>query len=410
MYSDNPKPLKECLNLILENVLIQTKGGKNEKWKQFFNSIDIDNDIQFPYLEGPPGGGKTTGLMNFFKNYPYADIVLVSTHLSQKPIEEIGGIPQFDKLTINGEEKLATIWSFPDIMKTLYEKAETHEIVVWLLDDSHLLTPTHMALLYELLTEKKLRDYKLPDNVAIVLAGNKGNKAGAKTKFSAIVNRIDFMPVYTPLEDWVNDFAILNKVHPAVISFLKHDQYKAYFHEEEKVDEPWGSPRSWTRLANFLSFKEIFNNNKPLESHMVLYLAQGHVSNDAANKFTTYYSVYKQFNCEDILRNVDKVQLPEDLIDRYSMIFAVADYFLGLEKDKRNRLYDNFAKLIIKYKNENSAELAISTIQYVRDVSKYRLNNYQITTKIWDSMNKFDPEITNEFCDALIDISEPDSN
>lgn len=39
------------------------------------------------------------------------------THLHLNP-EETGGIPQFNKIMVDGEEQLGTVWSFPDIFES----------------------------------------------------------------------------------------------------------------------------------------------------------------------------------------------------------------------------------------------------------------------------------------------------
>jgi len=168
-------------------------------------------DVQIPYLIGSPGGGKTECIHQLTSKLENCNVL--STHFAITPYEEHSGIPQFIDFKINGQDTIGTIWSFPAIMKRLYELSEKSNTVIWLLDDMHLCGAVHMALLYELLTERKLRDYYLPENVAIILAGNHGhNKAGSKTMFSAIANRVFMMPVFTSVEGWRENYAIQNNV------------------------------------------------------------------------------------------------------------------------------------------------------------------------------------------------------
>jgi len=115
-----------------------------------------------------------------------------------------------------------------------------------------------MGLLYELFTERTLRGYQIPKNCAMMMAGNASSKSGAKSMFSAIINRCVMMPVYTDFDGWKTNFALREdvKVHAAVVSFLGNSQYQKFFHEEEQVDVAWGSPRSWTRFANEIKSRE----------------------------------------------------------------------------------------------------------------------------------------------------------
>src|SRR6056297_1690353 len=227
-------------------------------------------DIAPPYLAGAPGAGKTYSIHDICTEFNWG---MVSTHFALKPLEELSGIPQFTKVKVGDEEKLGTIWSYPDVMGNLFKLSTQHEMVIWLLDDIHLCGSVHMSLLYELLTERKLKDHKLPDNIAIVLAGNFGNnKAGAKTMFSAIMNRITMLPIFTSYEGWKNNFAIRNEVHLGIQSFLGNDRYQQFFHEDEQVDTSWGSPRSWTRLSNIIKAMEQWNEK--ITDDDSLYIAQ----------------------------------------------------------------------------------------------------------------------------------------
>jgi len=113
-----------------------------------------------------------------------------------------------------------------------------------------------MGLLYELFTERSLRGYQIPQNCAMVMAGNTSSKSGAKSMFSAIINRCVMMPVFTDFNGWKTNFALKENIHPGVISFLGNAQYQKFFHEDEQIDVAWGSPRSWTRFANEIKSRE----------------------------------------------------------------------------------------------------------------------------------------------------------
>jgi len=107
--SQNGKALHEVMNEVLWNCGLQVNGI----------------DVGIPFICGAPGGGKTASIHYLSNQYNFG---IVSTHLALKPIEETGGIPQFDTIMINGKPVLGTIWSFPDIMKVLYEVSEKRKI------------------------------------------------------------------------------------------------------------------------------------------------------------------------------------------------------------------------------------------------------------------------------------------
>jgi len=366
-------------NIVLPNIALQVK----------------NEDVAFPYLAGAPGGGKTTIIKTMCEDRNWG---LISTHFALKPLEETGGLPQFRKFKFNNQEILGTVWSFPDIMQQLYTMSQTKKIIVWLLDDVHLCTFVHMGLLYELLTERKLRGYKIPDNVAIVLAGNHNdNKAGAKTMFSAIMNRILLLPIHTSYINWKKNFAIKHNLHPAILSFF-NEMNEQFFHEDEQVNCPWGSPRSWTRFSNFLV--QLEKNDKIIPSDKLLYIAQAHVSKEAASEFVQYYKIMMQFDVKKILKEADDFQLPESNVDKYAMLFTLL-YNYSNRKDP-NEIINPFSKIVYKY-IKDSPDLGILAIHEIIDIEKI-LNKRNLYMRLVDNLNTIEPGITSKLLKGLQNV------
>lgn len=383
--SQNSKALQEVITEVLWNCHLQTLGV----------------DVGIPFICGAPGGGKTASIHYLGKEYGFG---IVSTHLALKPIEETGGIPQFDSIMINGKPVLGTVWSFPDIMKTLYELSEQkkNSIIIWLLDDAHLLSSIHMGLLYELFTERSLRSYKIPENCAMVMAGNTSSKSGAKSMFSAIINRCVLMPVYTAFNDWKTNFAMKeeNKVHPAFISFLGNLQYQKFFHEEEQVDVAWGSPRSWTRFANEVKSREDFHK-KIISTDTCLYLGSGYVGKEGASEFATYYKIYSEFDIDNILANYKDYQLPTETVKTYALAYALTTNYIG--RSDRDKFLPNISHLIGLFMKEAS-ELSIMIIKEIRQFEKTS-NKKNILNKIIMQLQKTEPELTRNTLKEIVDIT-----
>lgn len=382
--SQNSKALHEVINEVLWNCHLQVQGI----------------DVGIPFICGAPGGGKTASIHYLSKEYGFG---VISTHLALKPIEETGGIPQFDTIMINGKPVLGTIWSFPDIMKILYEVSEQKKdsMLIWLLDDAHLLSSIHMALLYELFTERSIRSYKIPNNCAMVMAGNTSSKSGAKSMFSAIINRCVLMPVYTDFDSWKVNFALKEetRVHPAFVSFLGNTQYRKFFHEEEQVDVAWGSPRSWTRFANEVKSREEFYK-KIIDTDTCLYLGTGYVGKEGASEFTTYYKIYSEFDIENILANYKTYKLPTDPVKTYALAYALTTNYIG--RSDRDRFLPNISHLIGLFMKEAS-ELSIMIIKEIRQFEK--ANKKNILQKIIMQLQKTEPDLTRTILKEVVDIT-----
>ena len=355
-------------------------------------------DIGFPLLSGNPGIGKTTGLEYFARSNFDADVV--RTYWALKPIEELTGIPYFDDIIINGEklERKGTKWSETDLMQILCECAAKKKIenkmVLWVLDDIHFCDDIHMQYFHELLTEKKLKDSKIPDNVAIVLCGNHGDKkAGANHFLSTVISRCRLIPAHSTFDDWKKNFAIRNNIHISVLSFLNQDINKKYLTEEEQMDDPFGCSRTWARLSNEITLYETWNNNTPIDVEMIRYLSRGYISEEAANLFSIYYSVFSQFNCEDILNNYQTFELPYDPTTRYTMLFALLGFYNMNYQDKK--FITAFSHIIYKYVKEDKP-LALVAIHDIIETEKI-LNKKGLYISLAVELNKIEQNITKEF-------------
>lgn len=395
-------PIHEAIDYIKTNILLQIEGA----------------DVAYPLLAGDPGGGKTESLRAMANEM---DWEFQSTHFALKLIEELAGLPSFSTSYRNGTKVEAVQWTIPEMVSKLdklsdiaYTKEfggfyvinnisgdivravhnvredaivyddETEHLekvegdgmqrgVLWLLDDLHLCSAQHNSMLMELLTERKIRDYKIPKNVAIVAAGNTTQKAGAKAQYSAVVNRMATIPVITSFKFWKEHYAIPKSIHPVVVSFLSNEAYTKQFHGEEQIDMPWPSPRSWTRFANFLSAIERNKNTQNIDSVDVSRLCESHVGKEAASEFTAYYSIFREFNMDEIfntkLASDNSSEIKEyfnslDDINKYAFAYAcVAEYFTKNIKERKAAEYNKkIIKILKLYKENGYQEHAMSIL------------------------------------------------
>lgn len=363
----------------------------------------IGRDVAIPYLAGPPGMAKTAILYSMTKSFDWG---ILSTHLGLKAIEELTGLPKFDKITINGKELDGTSWTYSDVLGELYKLSEQYnqkeKLVAWLLDDIHLLGPSMMAIMYELLTERKLKEFKLPDNVAIVMAGNTSTKAGAKTMYSAIINRCAMMPVYADFDYWRENYAIPNGIHGSVVSFLGNEQYRSsYFHEDEQIDVPWASPRSWSRLSHMVTNTENWNKKK-LTIDSMMYIANAHVGKLAASEYANYYQIYSKFDIDKILENYKNFKISDDAnkaVEIYAMGFALVSKYIGMGDVNRKKVSLNFSHILNVYLQKRK-EIGISMLKDIISLEKAIQKN-NITTDILSHLTKLDPAITNQVITAF---------
>jgi len=309
------------------------------------------NDVAIPYWRGAPGIGKTAFCDHFRKDY---DMNVFETHFGQTPIEEVSGLPNFYDVKINEQVLKGTKWTLPEVLTQLYEIASLNpnKPCVWLLDDFHLAPPSMMALGFEMFTKHKLRGVPLPKNVGFLLAGNMSAKAGSKKNLlSAVANRCVIMPVHGDFHYWKAKFAIPVGINSKIIAFLSHSKYTTYFQEEEQLENPWASARSWTKFANLLSAME--SSDAEITHPDLLYYGSGHVGSEAASEFASYYKIYSQVETDKIFDKLIKIEVPSDFAGQYVFTIANVNEFINRFKKTKNQsekaaLIETMADILIE--------------------------------------------------------------
>lgn len=419
---------------------------------------NIKTTVSVPYLQGKPGGGKTESIraMAASHNDEY-----MSCHFALMQIEDLGGIPQFHNEIIRGTKTLSTVWSLPEFIANVYKNSDIasvrqhggfyiknketgnirvavvkdqpkdleiykfddkleeiekvsgdqkHHRLILLLDDMHRCDGYHMTALFEILTERKIHNYPIPKNVALVLAGNDSVKAGAKAMLSAIINRLAIMKVQTNFKYWKSNYALTHNIHPAIIAFLT--TYTNYFHMEEKNDEPWSSPRAWTNFSNALSSIEKVTKRVP-PKHIINYMTYGHLGSEIADKFTTFYTIFNEYPTEEIFKTVktakDFIKFMEkyDYAQQYSLTYACLNYFIQHYNEKnKNKFIEVIKSIITAYNSKDSkhahAELGATVLKELYKIFECRKDKFNIFD-ILDSLTEIDAN--GEEHDTFVDIT-----
>ena len=243
-------------------------------------------DLSTPYLSGPPGGGKTQSIR---AEAHKRNMHFVARNLGMARAEEFGGIPEINKK----DQELHTTWTVPELLCELRTKAKEKDVIC-LLDDWHLSSSQIQAMGYEMFSDYNLKGYKIPKNVLIILAGNDTAAAGARSQFSAVMNRVSKMYVETDFDYWKSVYAYPHNVYDPLVSFLDSKEYRRFFHGKEDVVNPWPSPRSYTNLSNMLKGLEKNGISSQVSEYEELCIYASHIGVEAASAFQTYY--YRKLN------------------------------------------------------------------------------------------------------------------
>lgn len=230
--------------------------------KEFTDIIkmQLEEDNYRPVFGLGKGGiGKTESLKDLAVNdlgIGYIDIrLLLYTETDLK------GIPYPD------ETHTKTIWLQNNILPIAERDGERGILV---LDEITSANRSIRTAAYQLLNERKLGEYVLPDKWLIVCIGNGeedgGDYQGMEGNFA---NRCSVFNVVPNVEAW-KDWAIANGVNPLVIGYITFKPQDLHsFNPEAENDILFASPRSWKAVSDILNKHEFDEGNNILIRRIV---------------------------------------------------------------------------------------------------------------------------------------------
>lgn len=182
-------------------------------------------------LWGPPGVGKSDMIRHTAERHaaPVIDI-----RLSQMEPSDLRGIPFRNGETVE--------WATPAILP---DRNRHGERGVLFLDEITSAPPSVSAAAYQLILDRRLGEYQVPDGWAIFAAGNRqGDRGVTYTMPAPLANRFSHFEVEAHLDDWVA-WAYQHGIDERVIGFLRFRPELLFDFDPAHNPVAFPSPRSW---------------------------------------------------------------------------------------------------------------------------------------------------------------------
>jgi hypothetical protein len=195
------------------------------------------------FLWGPPGIGKSEVVAEIAEELGGA---VVDLRMAQMEPTDIRGIPYFNK--DNGKMDWAPPIDLPDA-----EFASKFPIVVLFLDEMNSAPPAVQAAGYQLILNRRVGKYFLPDNVVIVAAGNRDSDKGVTYRMPMpLANRfihLEMRPDFTSWQSW----AVNKGIHKDVVGYLSFAKQDIYDFDSKSSSRAFATPRSWCFVSDLLA-------------------------------------------------------------------------------------------------------------------------------------------------------------
>lgn len=323
-------------------------------------------------LHGPPGVGKTDAVKElaedlFHRVFPNIKEVRKTVHKMQAEPEVVsfegdGENNKFSCIIISAPLMEPTDIKgipVPDLEAKLAYWLEPYFLPkkgpgIILIDDLTAAPKSVVASLLTLVQHRRVQKYKLPDDIMVIVAGNRVEDQSYCDQLSAAMrSRMVHINLVPNLDEWV-DWGLKNDLHHSVIAFLKQHSGTKYFHTttQEMSDTAFACPRTWHFASNIMKLELPYEIKR--EAIM------GCVGIAAGNEFLLYQQIYEKLpTIEEILKNPMGAIVPKtpDALHAISMALAVQ------VKDEKNFLP------VIKYTMRLTDEFRLITIQSAAKVN-----------------------------------------
>lgn len=251
----------------------------------------IENQLQLSLMIwGAPGIGKSSIVAEVAQA---ADIELIDLRLSQLAPTDLRGLPVAE----NGVSR----WFPPEFLPNSGQG-------ILFLDEINMAPPTMQGVAQQLILDRKVGSYDVPEGWFIWAAGNrKQDRASVFEMPAPLANRFIHLEVDCDFDSF-KTWALENGVHEQILAFLSYR--KNLLHKIDPTHPNWPSPRSWSNASKL---------------HAASLNIASSVGDGPAAEFNAFVSLYdKMPDVEPILSGKKKIPaFPKEPSMRYALIIAL---------------------------------------------------------------------------------------
>lgn len=283
------------------------------------------------FVWGAPGIGKSD-LVKQIGQEQHREVIDIRLALWEPT--DIKGIPYYN------QDAKTMVWAEPAELPS--DPAST---AILFLDELNSAPPAVQAAAYQLVLNRRVGNYVLPEGVDIVAAGNRDGDRGVTFRMpSPLANRFVHLETKVDHDDW-EEWAIKNQIHPEVIGYLGFAKQDLYDFNPSSSSKAFATPRSWSFVS------ELLDDESEIDSETLHTLVAGAIGDGLSIKFMSHRKIAgKMPTADDVLDGkVTKLDVKE-ISAMYSLTISLC-YELKDRSEKKvpgwNDMANNFFTYIM---------------------------------------------------------------
>ena len=296
------------------------------------------------FIWGAPGIGKSSIVKQIAaeQNLEFLDL-----RLSLLDPTDLKGIPFFNAATNEG------VWAKPSFLPSGKDSKG-----ILFLDEINTAPPAVQASAYQLVLDRKVGEYELPEGWSIVAAGNRENDRGIIYKMPPpLANRFVHFEMEVDFDDW-KAWAYAMKIESAIIAYLAYDKSMLFTFDPTSNEKSFATPRSWEYVDSIVK--------SGIEAELILDSISGAVGREAAIGYLSFKKVMKDLPDLNTILDGTLTQLEEE--DSKVMMALAIGLVNALMEDPSEEAIENVLKFSLKIPGEFSIMLVKDMQQNSIDV------------------------------------------
>jgi len=329
--------------------------GKSYACKEVAQELAKENNS--PFIDGG----------NEDDSFGFIDLRLASLDPS-----DLRGLPFPDK------ETMLTQWFIPSFLPTKGKG-------ILFLDEINLAPGSIQGAAYQLIHDRKLGDYKLPDGWGVVAAGNRIND-GAQVfeMLKPLQNRFSHVQLKEPnIDTWLEEFALPNKIDTRIMGFLRFKRDYLFKFDAQSKEVSFPTPRSWEFTSDYIK------GVKDVEE-VYMYTAST-VGTGIAHEFKAFVEHQLNIDISKMLKNPKLFKSLDGVDKKYACITAICDVYNNSFNTKEEEQTFNTA---LNFCNNINPEFGAFLLHIMRTTnndiwSKYITENNKIVLQTIEKYGKY---------------------
>tara|TARA_R110000796_G_scaffold85255_2_gene185105 strand:- start:66 stop:1079 length:1014 start_codon:yes stop_codon:yes gene_type:complete len=309
------------------------------------------------FIWGASGIGKSEIISKVAEKLDYN---LIDVRVSLLDPVDLRGVPSVE----NGVTK----WNPP-----IFLPQENDKQAILFLDELPHGSPSVQNALFQLIRDRRIGEYKLPDSTIILAAGNRvSDRVGANKINGALANRFSHLHLEADVNDWVKWGMSEGSIDPNVIAFIRYRPELLFDFDKDSV--AWASPRTWESVSDIVKAdsKGMVVNSQDQS------LIGGTVGDSVAIEFCAFMGMVNTLpDVSAIIKNPETYEVSDDPSVLYALTGALARRSDATNFDAiitymtRDEMSNEFAVLCINDAITVNPKLA-KTKAYVDFMGKYQ--------------------------------------